>query len=168
MPQPKDIQLRLFRTGIWWFGFRESHRMRISAVPVTDRKNDGKPGNTVDLSGARWRILPLPGFLGIPILLLLFMLLSSGPREVSVQNPSYVGDSHTYWVVAPTGTGSASARLAWEASPFALLRLSGPGAGGLFVHSPREVHARFASGSREIPAQQYTVGPLLGWHGASA
>ncbi len=122
-PQPVPIRLRFRRKGIWWLGFRESHSVRIAAVPVTDAANGGKPGNTVRLTGVRWRLLPVPLFIAVPLLILALFLLSGGARTVDVAGTAYQGNDGRYWVVDPPGA-KKNITLNWTASWFALLRLT--------------------------------------------
>jgi hypothetical protein len=122
-PQPAPIRLKLRRRGIWWFGFRESHQVRVSAAPVTDPSNGGKAGNTVDLTAVRWRIVPFPWFVFVPLLLLLTIYLSGGASSVDVPG-AYQDESGQYWVVNPAGD-EKNLDLEWKAAPLALLRLTG-------------------------------------------
>jgi hypothetical protein len=49
-PKPKEISLRVERRGVWWFGWKQKHQLKVAAVPVTNPQNAGQPGNTVDLT----------------------------------------------------------------------------------------------------------------------
>ncbi|MEO7719460.1 MAG: hypothetical protein ABIY70_24930 [Capsulimonas sp.] len=122
-PQPVSIRLKLRRRGIWWFGFREAHQVRVSAAPVTDPLNGGKPGNTVDLTATRWRLLPFPWFVMVPIVLMLMLYLSGGASSLEVPG-AYQDEAGQYWVATPAGE-KKDLTLKWTAAPLALLRLTG-------------------------------------------
>lgn len=127
-PQPDPIRLRVQRKGWWWLGWRESHPIRVAAVPVTDPANGGKTGNVVDLTAVRWRLLPFPGWVLVPLTVLALMFLSSGPTDLTVAGATYVGPDNTHYVVGEPTNDRLGARLQWSAAnPLALLRLSATG-----------------------------------------
>ena len=128
-PSPVSLKLRLLRKGIWWFGFKEVHKARVKAVPVTDPSNGAKKGNAIDLTAIRWRLLPLPGFLAGPLAVLLFLLLASGASELKVTNAYGVGRS--FYVLQMRDENwtegkplvNLQARLRWNAPWYALIKL---------------------------------------------
>jgi hypothetical protein len=128
-PNPIAVKFRALRKGIWWFGFKETHKARVKAVPVTDPANGMKPGNSVDLTAVRWRLLPIPGFLAGPLAVILFLLLASGASDLKVTNAYGVGRS--YYIVQLRDENwtegkpvvNLQARLAWSAPWYALLKL---------------------------------------------
>ena len=128
-PQPQPIRLQLRRNGPWWFGMRESHTVRVAAVPVTDPANGGKGGNALDLTATRWRLLPIPFLALLPVLLLGMMLLSSGGKDLRVENALPYGTS--YYVLQTEGAKEdpakpavpMAARLTWRAPFYALLNV---------------------------------------------
>jgi hypothetical protein len=122
--QPVGVRLRLERRGAWWFGFRESHRVRVTAVPVTDKTNGGKAGNAVDLTAVRWRLIPFPALLLVPILLVMMVFLSGSAKTLDVLNAAQGADDGQYWVVNPPGV-QKQLTLQWQAPPLAVLRLTG-------------------------------------------
>lgn len=132
-PNPKQatIQLRLQRKGIWWFGFQERHKVRVSAVPVTDPDNCGKTANVVELLATRWRLLPFPGMVLLPLLLLLFLLFSGGASELQVSKSDYQDKDDTYYIVDRRADKALPMKipLEWEASPWNILLLHGGIAG---------------------------------------
>lgn len=128
-PNPISLKLRLWRKGIWWFGFKEIHKARVKAVPATDPSNGAKSSNVLDLTAVRWRLLPIPGFLAGPLAVLLFLLLASGASDLRVTNAYSVGRS--YYVLQmrdDTWTEgkpvvNMQARLRWSAPWYALIKL---------------------------------------------
>jgi len=128
-PRPVLIRLRLQRKGFWWFGFRETHQVRVAAVPVTDAGNGGKPVNTVEVTATRLRFWPMPYLTILPLLILLLILGSGGADDLVVSDAQHQ-ENDTYWVVnssdKPTqGAGSAKqATLQWHSST-PLLRVTG-------------------------------------------
>jgi hypothetical protein len=137
-PHPVAISLRIRRKGIWWFGGKETHTVRVAAVPVTEPGNGGKPGNSVELTAVRWRIVPFPYLLLLPILLIFMAFGSKGADTVALANSVWTASSDTsnaaeYYVVRNgsnftadnTGSGGTiSDTLQWKAPPYALLRIS--------------------------------------------
>ncbi len=122
-PPPMPHRLSVTRKGIWWLGWMERHKLRVSAMPVTDQTNGGKTGNTIDLIAGRWRLLPLPWFIFFPLLLLAIVLLGSGGDNFRVTN-GFKGDDGTYYVPGTSMNGSTlPVNLAWSAPPYALLKL---------------------------------------------
>lgn len=121
-PQPTPIRLRMVRRGPWWFGFRESHSVRVAAVPVTEPANNGKTGNTVQVSVRRWRFLPVPLAVFIPIVLVLLVFFAQGARQFSVVD-TYQDPQGQYWAVDPAGDHK-NITLAWQALPWTFLRLT--------------------------------------------
>lgn len=85
-PPAQSHKLWLRRKGIWWFGFKESHTFKLAAVPVTDARNGQKPGNSVELTGTRYRPWPIPLFFLIPLLFILWVFVSQGPHNLTVTN----------------------------------------------------------------------------------
>ena len=125
-PRPVPIRLRLQRKGPWWFGFRETHQVRVAAVPVTDAANGGKPVNTVEVTATRLRFWPMPYLTLIPLFLILLLLGSSGASDLSVPDGKYQyhdSETNVYWVATPGPKKDVS--LEWDAPKTALLRLSG-------------------------------------------
>ncbi|MFI5385541.1 MAG: hypothetical protein ACHQ50_05405 [Fimbriimonadales bacterium] len=121
-PTPEQHKLKLTRKGIWWFGWVEKHRMTVVAQPVTDAANEGKGENIVELLGKRWRLFPLPGFIMIPLLVLLFIMVGSGAKDLRVTNGQT--DEHgVYYVVGQKPEESTlSVSLKWDAPFYAVLR----------------------------------------------
>ena len=125
-PRPVPIRLRLQRKGPWWFGFRETHQVRVAAVPVTDGANGGKPVNTVEVTATRLRFWPMPYLTLVPLLLMLLLLGSSGAGDLTVPDGKYQyhdGETNVYWVATPGPKKDVS--LEWDAPRTALLRLGG-------------------------------------------
>ena len=119
---PVPLRLRADRRGTWWFGFKETHHIRVTAVPVTEPDNGGKPGNTLDLSVSRWRILPIPVALFLPFLLFLLILGSGGSNKFSASN-AFLDDQGNYWAFMPAGE-QKSVHLAWNADRLAALKFT--------------------------------------------
>ena len=125
-PRPVPIRLRLQRKGPWWFGFRETHHVRVAAVPVTDATNGGKPVNMVEVTATRLRFWPMPYLTLIPLFLILLLLGSSGASDLSVPDGKYQyhdSETNVYWVATPGPKKDIS--LEWNAPKTAFLRLSG-------------------------------------------
>ena len=122
-PRPVPIRLRLQRKGPWWFGFRETHHVRVAAVPVTDAANGGKPVNTVEVTATRLRFWPMPYLTLIPLFLLLLVLSSGGADDLDVTDAQYQ-ESDTHWVVNPPDKPSKETTLRWHSST-PLLRITG-------------------------------------------
>ncbi len=128
-PAPRPIRLRLWRKGVWWLGLRESHRVKVAAVPVTDVTNGGKEGNTVEVSAVRWRLLPIPGFVTVPLCFLVLTLLTSGAQDVRVTNG--LKSEAIWYVLTPREEnpregeepGKTAAHLSWQAPWYALLKM---------------------------------------------
>ncbi len=117
-------RLRIVRKGVWWLGWRERHRVNVRAIPVTDPANGAKTGNVATLVASRWRILPLPAFVMLPLAALGVVLLSSGASDFRVTNAKQ-GDDGTYYVVGTPNAGSQQeVHLRWSAPFYALLRLN--------------------------------------------
>ena len=123
-PRPVPIRFRLQRTGPWWFGFRETHQVRVAAVPVTDVGNGGKPENAVEVTAVRQRFWPMPYLTIIPLLLLLMALGSGGAEDLSVTDAQHQ-ENDAYWVVNPPDKTEKTTTLTWQASPTTLLRVTG-------------------------------------------
>lgn len=122
-PPPVPHRLRLGRKGTWWLGWRESHKVKVIAVPVTDMANGGKVGNLVELTASRWRLLPMPAFVMIPLAGLLMVMLGSGGDNLRVVN-GFQGDDGTYYVVGTEpNQPNLGVRLAWSAPFYAQLKL---------------------------------------------
>jgi hypothetical protein len=122
-PPPVPHRLRLGRKGTWWFGWRESHKVKVVAVPVTDVTNGGKAGNEVALTASRWRLLPMPAFVMFPLFALLLVLLASGGDDFRVLN-GLQGDDGTYYVVGTEpNQPKLDVRLAWNAPFYSVLKL---------------------------------------------
>jgi len=128
-PSPISLKLRIARKGIWWFGFKEQHKATVKAVPVTDVGNGGKSGNALDITAIRWRLLPLPGFLAVPLAVVLFLLLASGASDLRATNAYGVGRS--FYVLQMRDDNwtegkpevPMEARLKWAAPWYAMLKL---------------------------------------------
>lgn len=172
-PKPRPVRLRLARKGIWWLGFRETHSMRVAAVPVTDPGNGDKPGNIADLTAVRWRPYPIPLFILLPLLLCSLLFFFGTAQNLIVDNPAYVGTDGTNYVVAqpPNGTGLVQTKLMWQAPPLALLRLAATGeryqSAPALARSPQTVDVTFPLGQRSI-YRVYEVDRLLGSGGPQA
>jgi hypothetical protein len=121
-PPAQPIHLHVRRLGIWWIGYRAEHRMRVEAIPVTDPANGGKPGNSLELTAIRNR---LPFFMHPPLqillLLLLFILVTSGASDFTVTN-GYLAES-TYYVFGKPDN-PVPVHLRWDAPFYALLTLN--------------------------------------------
>ena len=128
-PRPIPIRLRLQRKGPWWFGFRETHHVRVAAVPVTDPANGGKPVNTVEVTATRLRFWPMPYLTLVPLFVLMLMLGSGGASSLQVSNAKHFGD--IYYVLQADGVKEdatkpavpMSAKLDWDAPFYAPLVL---------------------------------------------
>lgn len=173
-------RLRLFRTGIWWLGWWESQKVKAVAVPVTDPRNAGRDGNAVDLVGTRWRLLPLPWFIAIPLLMMFFAVFlgAFGVDDVRVDNAIRAKASDILFVFQDkpdkyTATEDRppvkmQAKLSWNAPFLSLLKVeaSGPGA------KIDKTGARTATAERTLTAytesDQYRVTSILGIGGASS
>lgn len=122
-PPPVPHRLRLGRKGTWWFGWRETHKVKVVAVPVTDVTNGGKAGNEIALTASRWRLLPMPAFVVFPLVALLMVLLASGGDDFRVVN-GLPGDDGTYYVVGTEpNQPKLDVRLAWNAPFYSVLKL---------------------------------------------
>lgn len=161
-PKPEPIRLRLQRKGTWWLGFRESHQVRVAAVPVTDPANGGKPGNVADLAAVRWRLLPLPGFVAAPLALLALLLLGGTASNLRVVKPTYEAPDGVHYVVAVPQNNTVKARLDWDAPWYALLRLTGGGESTGFVRPPEDIRAVFSDVGQRSIQREYRLTPLLG------
>lgn len=161
-PKPEPIRLRIQRKGTWWLGFRESHPVRVAAVPVTDPGNGGKTGNTAELTAVRWRLLPFPFFLAAPLALLALTLLGGAASDLRVIQPTYEAPDSVNYVVAVPEKNAVRTRLTWKAPWYALLRLSGGGERTGFVRPPHEVQAVFSETGARSVQREYRVTSLLG------
>jgi outer membrane biosynthesis protein TonB len=132
-PPPQPHRLRISRKGIWWFGLRESHNVTAAAIPVTDLANGGKSGNTVALRAVRWRVLPLPWFLMLPIIIALLILLGSGARNLDVTN-AFRADDGSYFILGDKletrDPLPMRVDLAWESPIYAWLKVTKTAKGG--------------------------------------
>jgi hypothetical protein len=134
-PTPEQHRLKLTRKGIWWFGWIERHKMTVAARPVTDSTNGGKGENVVELAGRRWRLFPLPGFIMIPLLLLLLVMVGSGAQNLVVTNALLSGDEY-YVFGSKLDDAPASAmdvHLKWDQPVYAVIggsKSEGVNAGG--------------------------------------
>ena len=174
-PPAVPVRLRLERRGVWWFGFRETHQVHVVAVPVTEPTNNEKPGNTLDLTAVRRRPWPLPGFLLIPILALLLLLLAVGPGSLSVAN-SFSADNNRAFVLGeaqgqiPGKDQALRAVLAWQQPFYAFMNLDVTAGQNTTEH--RFVHNAFTDtvsvpSSEYYTALTYEVKPLLRSGGAT-
>jgi hypothetical protein len=131
-PPAEPIRLRVCRRGWWLWGRRDSHTFRVAAIPVTDPTNGGKPGNIVELTAIRKRVLPFPALGLIPLFFLgvmMLSLLSPGAERLWVTNSPHYGN--LYYVLLqeqatssePKPTVIMPARVRWDAPWFAWLRL---------------------------------------------
>ncbi|MFZ4507723.1 MAG: hypothetical protein ACOYON_08525 [Fimbriimonas sp.] len=85
-PAPEVHKITATRRGIWWFGFRESHKFTVAANPVTDPSNGGKGDNRVTLTAVRYRPWPLPAVIFFPLLAALFVFFGSSSHSLEIQN----------------------------------------------------------------------------------
>jgi hypothetical protein len=148
---------------------REKHTVRVGGVPVTDADNGGKANNTVELTALRWRFLPFPAWLLIPLFLIFSMFLSAGAGKLDVTNAKLY-ESGVYWVAGTAGTGPIDLR--WDSSPLALLKLR-EATSNTTLKSLTMGSGHFsASGTASVvePKNTYhfTVGPLLGGNDQTA
>jgi hypothetical protein len=123
-PPPMPHRLRLHRKGTWWLGWREKHKVKVATVPVTDQKNNLKTGNILELTGARWRIFPLPMFLMIPLAAIALILLGSGGSNLRVTNGVQGDDGAFYVLGTEPNQAQLPIKLKWEAPVYAMLRLN--------------------------------------------
>ncbi|MDQ2686572.1 MAG: hypothetical protein M3Y28_01765 [Armatimonadota bacterium] len=131
-PRPVPITLRVRPKGAWWFGFKQTHKFRVAAIPVTEPTNCGKPGNSLELTAIRSRWLPFPALFLLLLIPISMLFFSGGASDLTVTNAQYTqvntgGDlnGNAYWVVEPTNSNTKPVHLTWEARPLALLRLTG-------------------------------------------
>jgi hypothetical protein len=162
-PTPVPVRVRLLRKGIWWFGFKETHKAVVKAVPVTDPANGQKPVNEVELTAVRWRLLPIPGFLAVPLLALMFIALASKPEGLTVLNSRVGQDAErqvTHYIVQMTDETkgwkqgkpkvSMEAVLRWRAPWYALLKVHGPDGSRTLMGGRKEYRIPV-----EVPANDY-------------
>lgn len=92
--RPETVRFRMARKGIWWLGWREKHQVTVAATPVmTGAQIPGEaatpgsaPGGETTLTLHRWRVLPFPAFVTVPLVLLLLPILGGGARDIVVEN----------------------------------------------------------------------------------
>lgn len=171
-PRPVPITLRVRPKGAWWFGFKQTHKFRVAAVPVTEPTNCGKPGNSLELTAIRSRWLPFPALfllLLIPISMLFFSGGASDLTVTGVNNTQYTQvntggalNGNAYWIVEPTNSNTKPVHLAWEARPLALLRLTG----SLVGQENQPTISRAVSGSGTFDDKQTvsSANPKLDFH----
>jgi hypothetical protein len=123
-PDPEQIKLRVKRHGTWWFGFLESHKLKVGAVPVTDNTNGGKTENTIDLTAVRWRLWPLPYWTIIPALIILLIIASGKPTELQVINAVPGSDAETFVLGTPASPGKVTVNLQWKGPGFPWINLA--------------------------------------------
>ena len=128
LPPPEPIRLRLLRKGWWWFGFRETHQVRVEAVPVNAPQNSGKGENAVDLTAVRWRLTPVPPVFLWALLLLLLPVLGGKVSNFMASNAVNYGGS--YYVLQEDGKedptkppAPMNAHLQWDSPWYASLHL---------------------------------------------
>ena len=123
-PVPVPHKFTLQRKGTWWLGWREKHTVKVTAMPVTDAGNGAKTGNSVTLTGSRWRVFPLPMFIMIPLFLIALVLLGSNGDSLRVTN-AIQGDGGAFYVVGSEPNQSKlDVHLKWSAPSYAMLKLS--------------------------------------------
>ncbi len=124
--QPNVHRLRLHRRGVWWLGWKESHRVRVAAFPVTDPANGKKTGNAIDVTAKRWRIFPLPWFLMAPLTIAALVLLGSGSGPIIVTN-AFDGEGDQKYILGsdkPEATGEMAVLAEWDAPIYAWLSVT--------------------------------------------
>ncbi len=123
-PPPVPHRINIARKGIWWLGWRESHKVKLRSIPVTDVTNGGKGGNTVELVASRWRILPMPWFISLPLIYILVILLGSGASDFRITN-ALSGEDGAYYVVGTQPEqNKLDVHLAWTAPFYSALKLN--------------------------------------------
>lgn len=123
---PPAMPHRMFmvRKGTWWFGWREKHTVKVATVPVTDQRNNEKPGNVISITGARWRIFPLPMFLMIPLMFIALVMLGSGGDNLRVANGIQGDDGAFYVIGTEPNQNELPVHLKWSSPVYALLKLN--------------------------------------------
>ncbi len=119
--QPVDHRVRAYRRGVWWFGWVESIKATLAAVPVTDAKNASVPGNASEIVAKRWRLFPLPWFLMVPLAIVLFILVGSAPSKLRVTN-ALVGDDNVAYIL-----GDAHSDVAFDVPMKVQIEYDAPG-----------------------------------------
>lgn len=123
-PAPASVRLRVQRRGPWWFGFKETHKVHVRAVPVTDPLNNNVAGNELELTASRWRLTPFPPLFLIPLFLILLPFLVAKPSALTITNATYVAASEDeksrdrcFIVGDPAQSGGKlTAKVKWNAS----------------------------------------------------
>ena len=161
-PPPMPHRLRLQRKGTWWFGWREKHKIKVATVPVTDQKNNLKPGNILELTGSRWRIFPLPMFLMVPLAAIALILLGSGGSNLRVTNGVQGDDGAFYVLGTEFNQGQLPIKLKWEAPIYAMLRLNRQDQG-----KQSRVEAARLSAEDKTAVQSYGQAQKIGYNLAS-
>ena len=168
-PRPVPITLRVRPKGAWWFGFKQTHKFRVAAVPVTEPSNCGKPGNSLELTAIRSRWLPFPVLFLLLLIPISMLFFSGGASDLSVTNAQYTqvnagGDlnGNAYWVVNPTDSNTKPVHLTWEARPLALLRLTGSPVGQ--ENAPTISHPVSGSGTFDDKQTVSSASPKLDYH----
>ena len=183
------IPLQLRRRGIWWFGWKETHRLHVAAAPVTRPDIGGEPGADVELTATRWRLLPMSLLLAGPLAFLLALMMVSRPGNLRVTSASYQSEEGDYWVVkGPDTTGDKASgqdkptpsheiedkrvTLEWDAPVFALVHLTGTSdnqpIAGKFKIGSRSDEELVHVGSERLTTVTYRVASLLGAQQISA
>ena len=173
-------RLRLLRTGIWWLGWWETQRVKAVAVPVTDPRNAEQGGNAVDLVGTRWRLLPFPWFVSVPLLLLFFSVFlgALGVEDVRVDNAIRAKASDILFVLQPNPDKLVlkedrppvrlKADISWKAPFLSLLKVEPSHPGATIVKKGNRV----ATAERTLTAytedDQFRVTSILGLGGESS
>jgi hypothetical protein len=165
-PKPRPQKLKVVRKGIWWFGFREAHRVRVAAVPVTDPHNGDKSGHIADVTAVRWRPYPLPLRLLLPLVGLPLLLMLGKAENLMIDNPTYISPNGTNWIVADPSKhdGVLRTKLRWQAPPLSILAISATGDDAFsprVARSPQTLEATFPLGQRSLYSV-YQVGRLWG------
>lgn len=88
--------------GIWWLGWFKRQKVAVVATPVTDASNHGSLRNVTLLEAVRWRLLPLPWFLAVPLLLLVFGFFFTATASISDLTVTNAVDNGTYYYVLQT------------------------------------------------------------------
>ena len=102
--------------------WKEGHKFKITGAPVTDRSNAGKPGNAVELKAVRWRLLPMPWFIMLPLVCIIIVLLGSGATDLHVAN-AFQGDDGAYYVLGTKpDEPNLNVHLAWTAPFYSVLK----------------------------------------------
>ena len=168
-PRPVPISLRVRRRGVWWFGFKEQHKLRVSAVPVTEPDNGGKTNNSLELIAVRTRPWPFPWPFLAALLLLFVLFQSGGPTDLSVSDAAY-SNGNACWIVAPKDADSKDINMTWTSKSLALLRFTGAPQGQEDKPPVSEVKMLSGSYSGTVPVStdhrdviyHYRISRLLG------